>query len=66
MEASQGNKYAAIAVQVTNKGDTSHHANPNNITLVDTNDQSYSYNPVTHDPTLQGQEFDAVVFVSGS
>lgn len=57
-EPNPGNKFAAITVIVENVGSTVHHANPCNVTLIDTNDQSHSYDMATHEPNVQ--EFSAV------
>lgn len=58
--ANKGNHYVIFTVEITNSGSQAHHANPNNFTLVDDQDRTYSYDPATHDMTLQGKDLQAV------
>ncbi|MDO7786095.1 DUF4352 domain-containing protein [Desulforamulus aquiferis] len=63
-EPKADHKYVVFSVEVKNEGKENHHANPNNITLVDINDYSYAYDVATH--ALESKEFPAVDVRPGS
>jgi hypothetical protein len=63
--ALRGYKYAVFVVMVANIGKSSHHANPNNLTLIDSNDNSYHYDMATHDMSISGKDFPAVDVPTG-
>lgn len=57
-QSSSGNAFWYCKLTVKNTGNSSHHANPNNVALVTSDGNTYSYSAVTH--ALQGKDFPAV------
>ena len=60
----EGNNFAILEIEIENTGDSDHHANPNNISVICQNGYSYSYSTATH--ALDRKEFDAVDVRAGN
>jgi len=59
-----GNVFWYCILKVVNTGTNPHHANPNNVSLITTDGQTFSYSSVTH--ALTGHDFPAVNLQPGN